>query len=73
MQIHEIKKLSLAAATGAALLLSSSFSFAGVTQDLAIPTGTPTAAEIADQVYFVNHFYALKNYGITKKVAQLPF
>jgi hypothetical protein len=40
---------------------------AGVSKDLAIPSGTPSAAEIADQVYFVNHFYAMKNYGITKK------
>jgi len=34
--------------------------------DLAYPQGNPAAAEIAAQVYFVNHFYALKNYAIEK-------
>ncbi len=40
---------------------------AGVPKDLPLPSGEPSAKEIADQVYFVNHFYAFKNYGITKK------
>jgi len=39
----------------------------GVPKNLPYPTGTPNADEIADQVYFVNHFYALKNYSIQKK------
>ncbi len=47
--------------------LASSVSLADVTQDLAIPTGTPSANEIMDQVYFVNHFYGFKNYGIGTK------
>jgi hypothetical protein len=38
---------------------------AGVTKDLPMPGANPSADEIAKQVYFVNHFYALKNYGIT--------
>jgi len=40
---------------------------AGVTKELAYPSGDATADQIADQVYFVNHFYALNNYGIGKK------
>ena len=40
---------------------------AGVTPDLPYPDGQPTAREIMEQVYFVNHFYALKNFAITKK------
>lgn len=40
---------------------------AGVPKDLPMPKGTPNADELAQQVYFVNHFYALKNYGITQK------
>jgi hypothetical protein len=50
--------------------LTAALSFgalAGVPKDLPMPTGTPDADEIARQVYFVNHFYPLKNYGITKK------
>ncbi|MCG7919715.1 MAG: outer membrane lipoprotein-sorting protein [Candidatus Thiodiazotropha taylori] len=48
----------------AGLLFSSSI-FAGVAKDLPLPSGTPSADEVANQVYFVNHFYALKNFGIT--------
>lgn len=33
-------------------------------RDLPYPTGTPDALEIARQVYFVNHFYALRNVSI---------
>lgn len=54
-------------AAGAALLFVSLGSSAGVPKDLPYPTGTPSADEIAQQVYFVNHFYPLKNYGITQK------
>ncbi len=38
---------------------------AGVPKDLPQPSGTPSADEVASQVYYVNHFYALNNYGIT--------
>jgi len=60
------KKSSLIGAA-VSLVMASSAAIAGVTKDLAIPTGEPTGAQLADQVFFVNHFYALKNYGITKK------
>ncbi len=39
---------------------------AGVTPQTPYPTGQPSALEIMQQVYFVNHFYALKNFAITK-------
>ena len=35
--------------------------------DLPYPEGQPTAKEIIENVYFVNHFYALKNFAIVKK------
>lgn len=60
MQVH---KFVTAALTGG--LLVSSSAIAGVSRDLPLPSGTPDANAIADQVYFVNHFYALKNFGIT--------
>lgn len=47
-------------------LLFSTPSWSGVPTDLPYPSGAPSADEIANQVYFVNHFYAVKNYGITK-------
>jgi hypothetical protein len=46
-------------------LLFSNFAMAGVPKDLPLPDGTPDANAVADQVYFVNHFYSLKNFGIT--------
>ncbi|MCP4043700.1 MAG: outer membrane lipoprotein-sorting protein, partial [Gammaproteobacteria bacterium] len=36
-------------------------------KDLTYPTGTPSAEEIAKQVYFVNHFYGVKNLIIQRK------
>ncbi|RDH83209.1 MAG: outer membrane lipoprotein-sorting protein [endosymbiont of Escarpia spicata] len=57
----------LVAAIAVVPVLLSAEAFAGVSKNLPMPTGTPDANAIADQVYFVNHFYALKNYGITKK------
>ncbi|MBL7001043.1 MAG: outer membrane lipoprotein-sorting protein, partial [Gammaproteobacteria bacterium] len=51
--------------TVAALVaLSSSVANAEVTRALALPTGSPGANEIIDQVYYVNHFYGFDNYGI---------
>jgi hypothetical protein len=35
-----------------------------VPKDLPYPKGTPTAEQIIEQVYYVNHFYAYKNYSI---------
>jgi hypothetical protein len=46
-------------------LMFSGCAIAGVPKDLSLPSGMPSADEVADQVYFVNHFYALKNFGIT--------
>lgn len=40
---------------------------ADVTRNLAYPSGSVTADEVADQVFFVNHFYSFDNYGITEK------
>lgn len=58
---------SIITATSTVLLSVSLSLSAGVPKDLPYPAGTPSADEIAQQVYFVNHFYAVKNYGITKK------
>jgi hypothetical protein len=55
------------ALTGIAAALAPLVALGGVPKDLPMPSGTLTADQIADQVYFVNHFYAVKNYGIEKK------
>jgi hypothetical protein len=39
---------------------------AGVPKDLPYPTGTPTADQIIEQVYYVNHFYPYKNFAIVE-------
>jgi hypothetical protein len=39
---------------------------ASVNRNLPYPSGTPSAEDIIDQVYYVNHFYAFDNYGITE-------
>ncbi len=52
----------------AALLAASAVASAGVPKDLPYPSGELTdATKIMEQVYFVNHFYAMKNYAIVKK------
>jgi hypothetical protein len=54
--------------TVAAVLASASMTAgAEVTRSLPLPSGTPTADQIMDQVYFVNHFYSFDNYGIGKE------
>ncbi len=58
-------KLKITVAVLAAF--GSSIATADVTRALAIPSGTPSADEIIDQVFFVNHFYGFDNYGIGKK------
>ena len=55
------------ALTGIAAAIAPMIATAGVPKDLPMPSGSPTAEQIADQVYYVNHFYAVKNYGIDKK------
>lgn len=54
---------------GHVLLLAglSGVGIAGVTPELPYPAGQPDAEQIMQQVYFVNHFYALKNFSIIKK------
>lgn len=39
----------------------------GVPTDLPYPTGVPSAEQVAEQVYFANHFYTFKNFGIRRK------
>lgn len=56
------KALSLILAGG----LMSGVAGAAVSPDTPFPKGQPTAKEIIEQVYFVNHFYALKNFAITQ-------
>ncbi len=51
----------------AALALTSSLALAAVDRSLPLPSGEPSADEIIDQVYYVNHFFAFDNYGIGKK------
>lgn len=41
--------------------------WADVTRALPYPQGKPSADEIARQVYFVNHFFAVKNFSIEDK------
>lgn len=62
-----MKPSRLARGVAAALVATSFSAFAGVPKDLPYPSGAPDANQLADQVYFVNHFYSLKNYGITEK------
>ncbi len=61
------KSLLVSAGLVASLAIPSSVLAAGVTKDLPYPSGDITADQLADQVYFVNHFYVFNNYAITKK------
>ena len=54
------------ATIGLAALLSPALALAGVPKDLPYPSGQPTATDIIDQVYFVNHFYAYNNFAIVE-------
>jgi hypothetical protein len=60
---HPLLKTAIAAI----FTFGTAISSADVTRSLPIPSGTPSANEIMDQVFFVNHFYAFDNYGIGKK------
>ena len=56
------------AAVACALFATSGLALAGVPKDLPYPSGGNLSADdIAQQTYFVNHFYAFKNYAIVKK------
>jgi len=65
--LFDLKSPLLKAAVTALFTMASTAGFADVTRDLPIPSGTPSADEIIDQVFYVNHFYAFDNYGIGKK------
>jgi hypothetical protein len=53
---------------GAISLLSTSILQAGVSKDLVYPTGVlKNGKDIMNNVYFVNHFFAFKNYSIQKQ------
>jgi len=57
-----------AAVTAFALATAiSHIATAGVAKDLPYPSGDLNADQVMEQVYFVNHFYAFKNYAITEK------
>lgn len=62
----KIATVAFAVSTATAALMATSAQ-AGVSKDLPYPTGDLNGKQVADQVYFVNHFYALKNYSIQKK------
>lgn len=64
---HSVLKLSVAALFAFSSSVGSSIVHAEVTRTLALPSGTPSADEIIEQVYYVNHFYGFDNYGIGKK------
>lgn len=51
--------------------LMAGFSQAVVEKNLAYKTGNLSATELVEQVYFVNHFYGFKNYGIGKQGKQI--
>ncbi len=56
------------AAAACAILAVSGLAQAGVPKDLPYPSGGNLSADdIIRQTYFVNHFYAFKNYAIVKK------
>lgn len=59
MMLRKLGLVALSAVVAAPVL-------AGVPRDLPYPKGAPTADQIIEQVYFVNHFYALKNFSIVE-------
>jgi len=61
-------RLNKLAATLAAVTLGLSAGMvnARVGTDLPYPKGEPSATDIMEQVYFVNHFFAYKNFAIEK-------
>ena len=60
-----MKHLALSVALATSLV--SSVAMATVSKDLAYPSGSVSANDVANQNYFVNHFYSFSNYAITKK------
>ncbi len=60
-----MKHIALSVAIAASF--ATGVATATVSKDLAYPAGNVSANDIANQNYFVNHFYGFKNYGISKK------
>lgn len=57
---------------GLSLVLASSVQAgSGIPTDLPYPTGVPSAEQVAEQVYFANHFYTFKNFGIRRKKGKM--
>lgn len=50
----------------AGAILGPAISLAGVPKDLPYPNGQVSAEQIAEQVYYVNHFYPYQNFSIVK-------
>lgn len=50
-----------------ASVLGLSSAQATVTRDLPLPGNDPSAMEVAQQVYFANHFYAFQNFSIRQR------
>ena len=65
--MFNIQSPLLKTAVVALCTLAGTVTQANVTRDLAVPSGSLTADQIIDQVFYVNHFYAFDNYGIGKK------
>jgi hypothetical protein len=63
--------LRMRTAFAGVVLFAAGAAQAGVPKDLAYPSGQLTADQIIEQTYFVNHFYAYKNYAITEKDKQI--
>ena len=61
------KRITTHLSIAATLAICTTATQADVTRSLALPSGTPSADEIIDQVYYVNHFFGFDNYGIGKK------
>lgn len=60
-----MKYIALSVAIAASLV--AGVATATVAKDLAYPSGNLSANDVANQNYFVNHFYSFRNYAITKK------
>jgi len=60
-----MKRIALSVAVAASL--ATGVATAVVSKDLAYPSGSVSANDVAEQNYFVNHFYSFGNYAITKK------
>ncbi len=63
MVFHSTHAFRACALTAA---LIPAFALAGVSKTLDYPTGSVTADQIAEQVYYVNHFYGYKNFAIVE-------